>query len=790
VDWQNGSHCKYIVSGIVMVLALLIPSMINDAYAEVSISSCGTLNIPGETYVLTADLAVASGTCLTITAGGITLDGNGHTITGSDSLWGVNVRNYASGTTVKNLNISGFSTGIYVTSSDILVINNTLTNMSWSGITVSSSCGVTVTENTVHSTVAGIVAKYSTGIKIDKNNVDGNSQNGIRVTYVDGVIITGNSAITPGSRGIVVQYSNDGFLVDNTVSGNEAITLVYSHNNVLINNTIESCSDCNRTYGIGVTGIMIWHSNGNSLITNNIESTHLWGIHLSNASENTISGNVISNHKKEIASNAYGLLIIRSHGNTFNYNTISNNERPYYIQDGTENKIYNNNFISNLNEGRVSVVITLEDNPIGYVHVEDDSGSNILYLDSTIGGNYWDNFDEASEGCEDLNNDNFCDGPFVSHGPVDNFAWTVPDGWLVNSPTIPDVDSLNIPEAAHCPGSEPEVPVCEDPEVLDTETNTCVVPEPEVPVCEDPGVLDTETNTCVIPEPDIPTVVDGLICHIPPGNPENPQTILISPNAYPAHLAHGDYEGACTGIELGIQDFTVLTDNETLNEALEILRIALENLDTDSDVEQSISQAAELHELFAHEDKMTKKLFQSAFTQFNKDVKAYYGETQAVSEKILLNELDKTAIKIQIQISKAEKAEQVKNKIQSAIQFVNAQEELQKIKNQIGIEKLKFKEDNETLEALKLNELHLLKKTLFFTAKIDGEKVSPELLKSIKKQAEEEVEVNHKKNDGNNNSNDDGKSNKGKGNSGKGGGNSGKGSDNSGKGNSGKGKGK
>ena len=76
MDWQNGPNGRYIASGLVVALALLIPSMINDAYAEVSISSCGTLNIPGETYVLTADLAAASGTCLTITAGGITLDGN------------------------------------------------------------------------------------------------------------------------------------------------------------------------------------------------------------------------------------------------------------------------------------------------------------------------------------------------------------------------------------------------------------------------------------------------------------------------------------------------------------------------------------------------------------------------------------------------------------------------------------------------------------------------------------------------------------------------------------------
>ena len=37
-----------------------------------------------------------------------------------------------------------------------------------------------------------------------------------------------------------------------------------------------------------------------------------------------------------------------------------------------------------------------------------------------------------------------------------------------------------------------------------------------------------------------------LVCHIPPGNPDNPQTICISPNAVPIHLAqHGDYLGPC-----------------------------------------------------------------------------------------------------------------------------------------------------------------------------------------------------------------------------------------------------
>jgi hypothetical protein len=36
-----------------------------------------------------------------------------------------------------------------------------------------------------------------------------------------------------------------------------------------------------------------------------------------------------------------------------------------------------------------------------------------------------------------------------------------------------------------------------------------------------------------------------LVCHVPPGNPENPVTIEIAEPAVPAHLAHGDTEGAC-----------------------------------------------------------------------------------------------------------------------------------------------------------------------------------------------------------------------------------------------------
>lgn len=39
-----------------------------------------------------------------------------------------------------------------------------------------------------------------------------------------------------------------------------------------------------------------------------------------------------------------------------------------------------------------------------------------------------------------------------------------------------------------------------------------------------------------------------LICHIPPGNPANYNTLSISPNAVPAHLAHGDVLGSCGAV--------------------------------------------------------------------------------------------------------------------------------------------------------------------------------------------------------------------------------------------------
>lgn len=67
-------------------------------------------------------------------------------------------------------------------------------------------------------------------------------------------------------------------------------------------------------------------------------------------------------------------------------------------------------------------------------------------------------------------------------------------------------------------------------------------------------VTITDANGCAKEVEQIIYVIDArcgknnnkvVVCHIPPGNNGNPQEICISPNAVPAHLAHGCRVGPC-----------------------------------------------------------------------------------------------------------------------------------------------------------------------------------------------------------------------------------------------------
>ena len=240
------------------------------------------------------------------------------------------------------------------------------------------------------------------------------------------------------------------------------------------------------------------------------------------------------------------------------------------------------------------------------------------------------------------------------------------------------------------------------------------------------------------------------ICHVPPGNQNNAHMITIGTSSLTAHINHGDNEEYCQNELFGIQEFSseniVTGSSTTLTDAIEFMDTIVLSTTSDSKVGPAISQVAKLHQLFAHEDKETKKEIQKAFLEFIKKIKEITGNDQGVMNKKILNDLGKAAIKINSQIEKDERKEDHKNKIKTAIKLGIEKDELQEIRNQISMAKINHNTDNDEFEELVETERKLLTKVLISEAKSNGEKITIEKIKEIGKKSSEIVDNNHKTN--------------------------------------------
>ncbi len=210
------------------------------AMAPYGVSSCQDLTIENASYVLVQNVS-SSGTCFTIKADNVTLDGTGYWINYSQSQTGYGINNsigYAN-ITIKNLNIiqgnasvSG-SEGIYVSGTSY-IINNTI--------------------RTVGSTSPGITVYLP-----DSNNLTNNN-------------ITTSGTTSPG---IQITTSNTNNLLNNNVTttntNSHGITIYASSSNNLINNTVIA-------RGSGGWGIYVYQTSnsnisGGSIISNSYDYT-------------------------------------------------------------------------------------------------------------------------------------------------------------------------------------------------------------------------------------------------------------------------------------------------------------------------------------------------------------------------------------------------------------------------------------------------------------------------------------------------------------------------------------
>lgn len=227
------------------------------------------------------------------------------------------------------------------------------------------------------------------------------------------------------------------------------------------------------------------------------------------------------------------------------------------------------------------------------------------------------------------------------------------------------------------------------------------------------------------------------ICHIPRGNPDNAHKIVVGTSSLTAHLNHGDSKGDCVK-EASVQEFLfgeVETGNDTLDKAYDFMDGVLINTSSDSKLGPAVSQVAQLHKLFAHEDKEIKKDFQKSFLKFIKMIKEKIGQNHSLENKLALNDLGKAEIKIKSEIEKEEKEKEIQNKIALAIELKNEKELLQEIRNKIAIAKINNDVDTPQFEDLKNSEVKHLTKILISEAKSNGVKLTGEEIHEIVKKS-------------------------------------------------------
>jgi parallel beta-helix repeat protein len=189
-------------------------------------ASIGTWDPTTLTCTLTADIAET----IQIGSNGVTLDGNGHTLTGYDTGVGVLLPYQRMGITIKNLTIAKFSYGIYLNSSN----NNTITNNTVSN---NDGNGIFLTRFSNNNALTG--------------NIASNNRIGISLSRSNNNTLTGNTTSNNNPYGIVVSSSNNNTLIGNTTSNNYIGIIISSNNNKIYNNNLIANSIQISSYGIG-----------------------------------------------------------------------------------------------------------------------------------------------------------------------------------------------------------------------------------------------------------------------------------------------------------------------------------------------------------------------------------------------------------------------------------------------------------------------------------------------------------------------------------------------------------
>ncbi len=281
-----------------------------------------------------------------------------------------------------------------------IIYDNLIQNNDGDAVHLDHSDSNTITWNTITTNNQGVFAYNSVSNIINNNTIQHSSTNGMFMNH------TCNSN-TLADNLLTSHTTNGIFLNDHCIQ------------NTIYNNLVSENS---------ATGIRIENSSSNNITTNNINNNTEYGLLISGSTntiwENTIADNSLHGmfifaddhthiQSNTISSNTYdGIRSHNSTANTITKNTITaNTQYGVYLDYFTRNNIIYNNYLStNTINARDK---SLNHNTWNYAC----TGTNIIGGPS-INGNYWNTYDETSEGAIDTNNDGIADSPYTIYNAV------------------------------------------------------------------------------------------------------------------------------------------------------------------------------------------------------------------------------------------------------------------------------------------------------------------------------------------------------------------------------------
>ena len=295
-----------------------IQSLYDGSYWEEEaepVSSCSVLDQPNTTYALESDIVGQglTGPCFTVSAPGVVLDCQGHSIESDDAVAGVySNQDY---TMVRNCNIDmGDSDddgkGIFLEgATNALIFNNTLHGQYY-GMYLLSSDSSTVASNTIEANRRWeAYIKSSSGIQFSDNKITGGEEGSLTLRNSSNCEITNNTITESDESAIGLYQSSQNLISGNTLHSNAGgINLHDSSNNndIYYNDLVSnstgiglSQSSQNRLTGNTLfenkTGIKLWFSSNHNIVEQNtVLASESKGISIwRDCAMNIISGNSI-----------------------------------------------------------------------------------------------------------------------------------------------------------------------------------------------------------------------------------------------------------------------------------------------------------------------------------------------------------------------------------------------------------------------------------------------------------------------------------------------------------------